>query len=44
MGNSQQHAAMQLLRKCMENGFWLCLSNLHLVPDFLLSIHAVTYN
>lgn len=25
----------------MENGSWLCLTNLHLVPDFLLSIHGM---
>jgi dynein heavy chain 2 len=41
MGNSQQIAATDLLKKCMESGSWLCLSNLHLVPEFLLKIHGV---
>lgn len=43
MGNSQQHAAMDLLRKCIDGGSWLCLSNLHLVPEFLLKIHGVGF-
>jgi dynein heavy chain 2 len=31
MGGGQQEEAMNLLRRCSQNGEWLCLKNLHLV-------------
>ncbi|KAI6195343.1 Cytoplasmic dynein 2 heavy chain 1 [Aphelenchoides besseyi] len=40
MGTSQQSRALELLQKCMQNGDWLCLSNVHLVAEFLLKIYG----
>lgn len=35
MGGGQNEAAMKSLESCASKGEWLCLKNLHLVPNFL---------
>ena len=35
MGQGQAEIALQRLKECAENGWWLCLKNLHLVTAWL---------
>uniref|UniRef100_A0A914XX81 Cytoplasmic dynein 2 heavy chain 1 n=1 Tax=Panagrolaimus superbus TaxID=310955 RepID=A0A914XX81_9BILA len=41
MGQGQQQNAINLLRKCLENGEWIILSNLHLVVSFIPEIQKI---
>uniref|UniRef100_A0A0N5CE75 Cytoplasmic dynein 2 heavy chain 1 n=1 Tax=Strongyloides papillosus TaxID=174720 RepID=A0A0N5CE75_STREA len=38
MGQGQQEIAIQNLEKASEEGLWLCIKNIHLVPQFLTEL------
>ena len=43
MGQGQQEIAVDLLRRCAEQGEWLCLKNLHLVIAWLPQLEKVQH-
>lgn len=44
MGGGQNEIALKTLEDCAEQGQWLCLKNLHLVPNFLTSLEKTLNN
>uniref|UniRef100_A0AAF5DHG2 Cytoplasmic dynein 2 heavy chain 1 n=1 Tax=Strongyloides stercoralis TaxID=6248 RepID=A0AAF5DHG2_STRER len=38
MGQGQQEVAIKSLNKACEEGLWLCIKNIHLVPQFLIQL------
>jgi dynein heavy chain 2 len=42
MGQGQMQIALDLLKKCSNQGTWLCLKNLHLVTSWLTTLEKVT--
>lgn len=41
MGKGSEKLALEKLKHCIENGLWLCLTNIHLMPHFTLQIKKV---
>lgn len=41
MGQGQMEIALDLLKKCSNQGSWLCLKNLHLVTPWLTTLEKV---
>jgi dynein heavy chain 2 len=41
MGQGQMQIALDLLKKCSNQGSWLCLKNLHLVTPWLTTLEKV---
>lgn len=41
MGQSQESTLLELLRRCMEQGDWLCLYNIHLAVSLVAKIQNV---
>lgn len=41
MGKGSEQLALEKLKNCIENGLWLCLTNIHLMPNFTLQIKKV---
>lgn len=44
MGGGQNEVALKTLEECATKGEWLCLKNLHLVPNFLTSLEKTLNN
>jgi len=44
MGGGQNEAALKSLESCSQQGHWLCLKNLHLVPTFLTDLEKALNN
>lgn len=44
MGGGQNEVALKTLEECAAKGEWLCLKNLHLVPNFLTSLEKTLNN
>lgn len=44
MGGGQNEVALKTLEDCASKGEWLCLKNLHLVPNFLTSLEKTLNN
>uniref|UniRef100_A0A0N4ZU30 Cytoplasmic dynein 2 heavy chain 1 n=1 Tax=Parastrongyloides trichosuri TaxID=131310 RepID=A0A0N4ZU30_PARTI len=38
MGQGQQEVAIKSLERASEEGLWLCIKNIHLVPQFLIQL------
>jgi dynein heavy chain 2 len=44
MGGGQNEIALKTLQECAEKGEWVCLKNLHLVPNFLTQLEKTLNN
>lgn len=43
MGKGSEGLALEKLKECIEQGAWLCLTNIHLMPNFTLQIKKVNF-